>query len=392
MVDPQEFVRQLVCVHVDFLGGLVMIENFVLYYLDEIQRFDVEDQKKMFRKCRPRHPPERHEDVCKLDSFSSEVEIILQTVNENEYQAAVTFIKSPFKKGDNGYVFPSAGTVVGIFAGHKTALIQTDVGGNSADYIYDAISRFPKAKFVIAVGVAFAFDKKKYKFGDVLVSTKISDLKNFKFDKKGGVVNRGEIISVCKTLTSIFCKDLSFDEEFQVTADKEPGAKEEAKAIVNAEGADEQTQEDSDSEDTDQFSVGGVPEEDNEAEEENELEEENESEDNQVEENEAKANPKPKKCRYSKVYAGTYASCPILMDNKSQRDKFRDAVPEVIGGEMEGGELLRFQKNRQIEGVIVIKGVVDYGDGTKAKGWQFTAAMAAFTYVKTKLQYYCPSE
>ncbi len=49
---------------------------------------------------------------------------------------------------------------------------------------------------------------------------------------------------------------------------------------------------------------------------------------------------------------------------------------------MEGGELLRFIGKGKIEGVIVIKGVTDYGDGKKKKDWQFTAASAAFNYTE----------
>ena len=91
--------------------------------------------------------------------------------------------------------------------------------------------------------------------------------------------------------------------------------------------------------------------------------------------------------RDAKVYAGTFLSRPVLMDNKSERDKFHDAVPAAIGGEMEGGVLMKLEKQEPtIKGVIIIKGVVDYGDGTKNKEWQFTTAMAAFQYTETKLK------
>ena len=229
-------------------------------------------------------------------------------------------MKSPLKNSEKAFVFPSAGTVVGMFAEREVALIQTDVGGSCADYIYRALPWFPQVKYIIAVGVCYAFDRKKHKFGDVLVSKKISDVKNMKFDKKGDIVDRGETIQVTNELVSVFCKDLTFDEPFQVNDSNIPNSK----------------------------------------------------------------------IRYSKVHAGRYASCAILMDNRSERDKFRDALPEVIGGEMEGGELLRFQQDGRVDGVIVIKGVVDYGDGTKAKGWQYTAAKAAFKYTETKLRYYFP--
>ena len=92
--------------------------------------------------------------------------------------------------------------------------------------------------------------------------------------------------------------------------------------------------------------------------------------------------------RDAKVYAGTFLSRPVLMDNKSERDKFHAAVPAAIGGEMEGGVLMKLAKQepKKINGVIIIKGVVDYGDGTKNKEWQFTTAMAAVKYTEIKLK------
>ena len=91
--------------------------------------------------------------------------------------------------------------------------------------------------------------------------------------------------------------------------------------------------------------------------------------------------------RDAKVYIGTFLSCPILMNNKKERNKFSVAAPTAIGGEMEGGVLMKLEKQEPtIKGVIIIKGVVDYGDGMKNKEWQFTTAMAAFQYTETKLK------
>ena len=293
---------------------------FEFICVDEQPRYDETEQEKLFKKYRPGRPPSKGSAEHKeLSKFSEKVEMILQTVNENEYQAAVTFLKPPSDKFKKSIVFPSPGTVLGYFAGHKVALIQTDIGANIGDYIQAAINTFKKAKFVIGVGVGYSFNREKYKFGDVLVSKKISDLRNWKFDKEGGVVNRGEIVDIVDALQSIFCRGLNFDADFEV----------------------------------------------------------------------AKPEPPSEEARTSKVYSGTFASFAVLMDNKEMRDKFGAAVPEVIGGEMEGGELMQFQKKRKVGGVIVIKGVVDYGDGNKEKGWQFTAAMAALTYTRDKL-YYLP--
>ena len=171
-----------------------------------------------------------------------------------------------------------------------------------------------KAKFVVGVGVGCAFDRMKYKFGDVLVSSKICDLSNFKVDANGKVIQRGQIVQMLVLLFVTFCMNLKL--KFPVSKPK-----------------------------------------------------------------------KSDEVRYCEVHAGTFASFPVHMDNKEIRDKFNAVIPEVIGGDMEGGELLKFQQQQKVPcGVIVIKGVADYGDGTKEKLWQFTAAMAAFAYAHAKLR------
>ena len=90
--------------------------------------------------------------------------------------------------------------------------------------------------------------------------------------------------------------------------------------------------------------------------------------------------------RQSEVHVGTILSYSALINWKELRDELHHITKFAIGGEMEGGELLRFIGKGKIEGVIVIKGVADYGDGEKKKDWQFTAASAAFNYTEYKYQ------
>ena len=44
-------------------------------------------------------------------------------------------------------------------------------------------------------------------------------------------------------------------------------------------------------------------------------------------------------------------------------------------------ELLRVKNksDNKVQGVIIIKGVIDYGDELKSDDWQLTAALAAFS-------------
>ena len=248
-----------------------------------------------------------------LQSFCERVRFVLQVVNESEYKAAVTFMKPPEGTSfERAVVFPSAGTVIGMFAGKRAGLIHTDEGSHCSDYVEEAIKTFPNAQFFINVGVGYAFDREKHKLGDVLVSRQICDFQNMRFNKDNNLIDRGQRIDVVQDLISIFCKDLTHEEDFPVSDAK----------------------------------------------------------------------------RCSRVDAGQFASLPFIVESKEMRDKIRRAVPEAIGGDMEGRELLKFRLKRRIEGVVVIKGVVHYADGDKAEDWEFTASLAALNYVCSKLYYY----
>ena len=230
--------------------------------------------------------------------------LILQTVNDNEYQAAVVSMDPPSENFARPVTFPVAGMVVGKFAKKKVALIQTMPGPMVGKHVEYALKKFSNACFIVGVGVCYAFDEKECKLADALVSEKIADFEMMKFLPGGGVEDRGSTVSIVYGLTQIFCvmKDPVIIEDHE-----------------------------------------------------------------------------------SNVHVGTICSPPILMNNRKRRDEFRRTRPRAIGGEMEGGELLKFVLERKIEGVILIKGVSDYGDGTKSKDWQFSAAMAALHFAKRQL-------
>ena len=88
--------------------------------------------------------------------------------------------------------------------------------------------------------------------------------------------------------------------------------------------------------------------------------------------------------RYAKAVVGQVASSSILVD----WDKFKNAIiagcPDAKGGEMEGWVLYTYFRESPVE-AIIIKGIADYGDGTKDKLWQLTAAKAAVNYAHYQL-------
>ena len=92
--------------------------------------------------------------------------------------------------------------------------------------------------------------------------------------------------------------------------------------------------------------------------------------------------------RFAKARHGCIISGSFLVDNKEIKRKLWDNATEAIGGEMEGHVLMDILKQQDPcpFQAIIIKGVCDYGDGTKEKHWQLTAALAAVEYTHFRLE------
>ncbi len=284
----------------------------------------------------PQVPAERDEKHKKLQKFCQEVEIIAHTVNDNEKWAVLDLFQAPELHPNEPITERPVDLrepnwiVLGMFGGYKSALIQTEQGVESREELEDALDTFPNAKFILAVGVAYGTNPEKSKYGDVLVSKFIDGVGNIKYTKEGLIIFRASsrrFMPVSQPLTNVFSK----------------GA-----ATWYAHEGFECTKKDSDTE-------GG---------------------------------------RKSQVYSGVIISDKALVDDRDVRDNMKKMAPEAIGGEMEGGilgeikqRLVRGKKAPPRElGVIIIKGVADYGDGSKGKKWQLTAAMAAASYAEHKLK------
>ena len=59
--------------------------------------------------------------------------------------------------------------------------------------------------------------------------------------------------------------------------------------------------------------------------------------------------------------------------------------PSVVGGDINGRELLQWQNDGKISGFIVIKSVIGYVGERKSDTWKFTGALAAVHYVEQKM-------
>ena len=93
------------------------------------------------------------------------------------------------------------------------------------------------------------------------------------------------------------------------------------------------------------------------------------------------------KARISKVFSGCILSSPNLLDDPNIKQGLESERQSLIGVEMEGWVLFKYiEEDFPKIKSLIIKGICDYGDGTKNKDWQLTAAKAAVDYARFKLE------
>ena len=95
--------------------------------------------------------------------------------------------------------------------------------------------------------------------------------------------------------------------------------------------------------------------------------------------------------RFSEVHTGVILSAPVLLNDSKVLQDFLKNNSRFIGGEMEGQQLALcthqfLEENKREVDFIVIKGVADFGDGTKKGNWQLTASLAAAKYAEESLR------
>ena len=269
-----------------------------------------------------------------LEYFSKEVEIILQTTSKNEFDVVTSFMGPP-KNFTEAVIFPTVGKIVGMFANQKIALIQNGTD-EFKDNVLNIHHTFPNARYIIGIGACFSLDKEKnISLGDVLVSEQIGDIDSLLFNAHGKVVKKEEIISVDSTLKSLFCSTLVFEKKFPVST---------------------------------------------------------------ILRNSTEKSEKTEITRYSKVYAGKYISYDALLNfttDHNNFEKYRQTTTsgmQIIGGDRECGELVKIYKAKKVDGIIMIKGVADYGM-EKIRNryylkWEKIAVEAATRFVQSRLQFY----
>ena len=167
-------------------------------------------EKQPITKVLKKQDPELHSNV---EKFCDNVQLLIHTVNENEKWAAFDLLKAPELNRKEPFaekpidLFEPNWITLGMFGGYKSALIQTEQGAGARKDLKGALKCFPNAEAIVAVGVLYAFDHKKYKFCDVIVSDFIGGVANYKFARDGMIFFRrssGSHRQVSPTLVHTF--------------------------------------------------------------------------------------------------------------------------------------------------------------------------------------------
>lgn len=214
---------------------------------------------------------------------------------------------------------------VGRYGGHtvvvgKSANSREEQGGLDALTTAQEIMAKFKPNYVIAIGICFGMDRNKVYLADVIVSSKIVNLSNFRKEPQSVEPCKSDI-PVGVTLSKIF-------------SDPTHGFKKKHSTEETAEEV--------------------------------------------------------------KVHSGPIVTSPVLVDDeefKKELRSIRSQGPDLLAGEMEGaGIYSAARRDARRPEIIVIKGVGDWGDGTKdeCRGWKPFASHTAATYVQYQLNNVSP--
>ena len=121
------------------------------------------------------------------------VQLLLMTVNDNEFYATLYYMANKHK--DNDFNWPKSLTIndgtrffIGNFANIPAALVQQRKQGTAVSHhvAVRAMEVFVNLKAIVAVGVCGTFEE----LGDVIVSSKIVGYENHKYDTDGKILSR----------------------------------------------------------------------------------------------------------------------------------------------------------------------------------------------------------
>ena len=140
--------------------------------------------------------------------FARQVVLVLHTCNVNEYWAALERLEPPTaedggKIQDRSIIYPQVGSVIGLFAGYKAAVVRTGQGNKCRDELTTALTKsYPNGKVVIGAGIAYANNQAR-KFADILISDQIENFVQYKI-VDGKITNRGPREQIDSNVQRVF--------------------------------------------------------------------------------------------------------------------------------------------------------------------------------------------
>ena len=299
-----------------------------LLNLDNVKEANTPDSEQpLYTECDKkavikRHKPKSNASID-IEQLNPKVKLILLTCNENEKWAMYEKLQPPFldtsksQSLQGALYIPQNDTVIGTFAGYTVAVLTTEKGKKCEKDLKNALDTFTNAQAIIGVGVAYGKDRETIELGDVMISDHIEDASQVSAVQKS---SNGQI-TIAQRGGRIPIKNELLRYFKSNTMEWHHN-----NAV--------------------QVSTGE---------------------------------------RISQAKVGTIVSCETLIRSRDLKDQHMDLMAQTVGGEMVGCSLLNMidwmEQERRPLGVIIIKGVADYGDNQDNKRWQFTAAKAAVDFI-----------
>ena len=151
--------------------------------------------------------PKKKQGNFDYTKFYGRVEYVLSIVNDNEFSAATTMITAPDREDGSGVITNiGQGVFVGMIGNHPVGLIRHKPGRYCVEMLKKGINNFPKAKYLVAVGICYGFRQSKTELGDVVISKKIIDLGNCRMSTDS-IKGSGNTENMKDEIHNIFCVD-----------------------------------------------------------------------------------------------------------------------------------------------------------------------------------------
>ena len=161
---------------------------------EEKALFDDTTLKGIIEQRDPRPPPSSDDPLfAELTAFKDQVVILLVIVRDIEGWAVLQYMSppvdatgQPLHEGNRTINFYNAMRrtmlTLGMFGGHKTALLWDKKGDDSRVEIDNSLQLVSNVELIAGVGVAYGTDSSKTLLADVLVSTTIDGIGNVRWD------------------------------------------------------------------------------------------------------------------------------------------------------------------------------------------------------------------